>query len=112
MVSPSELLALLLGAATDAGVAVRTEPFVTTSRRGGGLIRLRGRSVVVLDENASPAERAATLAEALAECDLDHRRVAPAAWEQIVRARARSERAHHELAASSDWLLRAHGPAC
>jgi hypothetical protein len=70
-VEPARLYEALLGVAHKLGVQVRVERLLVDSQRGGGLCRLRGRDVILLDERASTVERGAALAEALASLDVD-----------------------------------------
>ena len=67
---PSELVSLLEALAARLGVPVRYE----TMERGisrGGLCRLRGQAMILVDERLSPRERVAVLAQALGSFDLD-----------------------------------------
>ena len=67
------LLEELLLAAHKLGVEVRTEPFDTGGTSAGGICKLHGRRLILLDADASVPERAAALAAVLSE--LDHERV-------------------------------------
>lgn len=49
----------------EAGVEVRVEPFERPSDRSGGLCRVKGRHLVLLDAQASPAQRARALLESV-----------------------------------------------
>jgi hypothetical protein len=71
-VDPARLLDELLAVARKLGIHVRIEPLLVQSSRAGGLCRLRGRTLVLLDERASIVERGAVLAEALAGLELDN----------------------------------------
>ena len=79
----------LLSAAEKLGVEVRVEPFETGGTSAGGICKLRGKRLILLDAAASVPERAAALASALS--DLDHERVylAPGAREYIYAEHAR-----------------------
>lgn len=104
------LLDELLAAARKLGLKVRIEPMRTAAGRAGGLCRLRGQTMVLLDELAAPVEQAAALAEALGELDVENVYMAPEArlaieatrrheaWRSRDGARARSapdrERVH------------------
>lgn len=46
-----------------AGIEIRVEPFKTPSERAGGLCRMKGKNLVLLDSGASPPERARALME-------------------------------------------------
>lgn len=62
-------------AAEKAGISVRTEPFdkAVPEKQGGrgGLCRLKGEWIVLIDARAPLVDRIAALAAALAEVDLD-----------------------------------------
>ena len=79
----------LLGAAEKLGVEVRVEPFETGGTSAGGICKLHGRRLILLDAATSVPERAAALASVLS--DLDHERVylAPSARDYIYREQAR-----------------------
>jgi len=67
---PSELVSSLEALAARLGVPVRYE----TMERGisrGGLCRLRGKAMILVDERLAPRERVAVLAQALGSFDLD-----------------------------------------
>ena len=70
-VEPARLYDALLAVAHKLGVEVRVERLLVRSARAGGLCRLRGRQVVLLDDGASTVERNAALAEALSLLDVD-----------------------------------------
>ncbi len=55
----------------EAGVEVRVEPFQRPSDRSGGLCRLKGHHLVLLDALASPAQRARALLEVVERIGLD-----------------------------------------
>ncbi|MCC6556465.1 MAG: hypothetical protein IT372_26185 [Polyangiaceae bacterium] len=69
------LLDELTRAAERVGIAVRTEPFdphlSDASRRRGGLCKVLGRRIILVDENASLPDKIATVAAALAQVDLE-----------------------------------------
>ncbi len=52
------------------GIRVCSKPFQAKSTSAGGLVKLEGRTLVVLDSMAPPVERLMVLAEAL--CSLDY----------------------------------------
>jgi len=70
------LLEELTRAAERAGVEVRNEVFDPNlsdiKRPRGGLCRLRGKRIILVDSKLPLPERIATIAEALAEVDLEH----------------------------------------
>jgi hypothetical protein len=79
----------LLIAAEKLDVEVRTEPFDTLGTSAGGICKLHGRRLILLDSNASIPERAAALAMVLS--GLDHERVylPPGARDYIYAEQAR-----------------------
>lgn len=77
------LLDELLAVARKLDLRVRIEPLRTATGRAGGLCRIRGQTVVLLDELAGPVEQAAALAEALGELDVDNVYMAPEARRTI-----------------------------
>ena len=71
---PSELVSALEALAARLGVPVRYDVFdrsLSKNRLCGGLCRLRGQPIIVLDASVGPPEHVATLARALATFDLD-----------------------------------------
>jgi hypothetical protein len=83
------LLLELEALALRLGVAIRTEPFDKGALGGrGGLCRVRGKPVVVIDASLGTADKIAVLAGALARFDLDSVYVSP-----LVRARIDATRA-------------------
>jgi hypothetical protein len=79
----------LLVAAEKLGVEVRVEPFETGGTSAGGICKLRGRRLILLDAAARVPERSAALARVLS--DMDHERVyvAPRARDYICAEQAR-----------------------
>ena len=71
---PSELVSALEALAAKLGVPVRYDVFdrgLSKNRLCGGLCRLRGQPIIVLDAGLGAPEHVATLARALATFDLD-----------------------------------------
>jgi hypothetical protein len=71
---PSELVSALEALAARLGIPVRYDVFdrgLSKGRTCGGLCRLRGQPIIVLDAGVGPREHIATLAQALATFDLD-----------------------------------------
>jgi hypothetical protein len=71
---PAELVSALEALAARLGVPVRYDVFdrgLAKGRTCGGLCRLRGKPIIVLDAGLGPREHVATLAQALATFDLD-----------------------------------------
>jgi hypothetical protein len=83
----------LIGVARKIGIEVRIEPIRIPSRSFGGLCRLRGRQVLVLDQRSSFADRVGTLAEALTQFarELDGVFLTPEARQIVEAARAKVE---------------------
>jgi hypothetical protein len=89
-VAPARVLAELEALAGRLGIAVRAEPLAgeILDGRAGGLCRLRGRPLVVVDSRLGTEDRIDVLAAALATFDLDGVFVPPAVRERIEAARA------------------------
>jgi hypothetical protein len=71
---PSELVQALEALAARLGIPVRYEKMertVSSGRASGGLCRVRGRPIILLDEALGPRERVSALAQALGTFDLD-----------------------------------------
>jgi hypothetical protein len=68
---PEQLIEALEQAAGQLGVEVRYETMTGDAAGGGGLCKLRGSWCVIIDRKTPPADRAATLIEALAGFDTD-----------------------------------------
>lgn len=83
------LLDELLAAARRLGLTVRIEPLRAASGRAGGLCRIRGQMLVLLDELASPVEQASALAEALGQLDVEGIDMAPEARRTVEATRER-----------------------
>jgi len=69
-----ELVSALEALAARLGVPVRYDAFdrgLAKGRSCGGLCRVRGRPIILLDANLGPRDHVATLAQALATFDLD-----------------------------------------
>jgi hypothetical protein len=83
----------LIGVARKLGIEVRTQPIRIPSRSFGGLCRLRGRQVLLLDQRSSVADRVGTIAEALSqfERELDGVFLTPEARRVVETARAKLE---------------------
>jgi hypothetical protein len=71
-VSPDQALASLSALAESAGIGVRIEPFRLELAGKGGLCRIEGRSVVLVDARLGVVEQAAVLGLALGRADLRH----------------------------------------
>jgi hypothetical protein len=84
---PLRLVQELRRTAEKLGLPVRERPFHVPPNRGGGLCRVRGRPVVLLDEKATLMDRALALAEALATYDLEGIYLAPEARRLVEAAR-------------------------
>jgi hypothetical protein len=93
-VNPERLLDELVGAARKLGVDVRIETLrVPVHHATGGLCRLRGKPVVLLDNRSPMLDRVLTLAEALGSLAQASEQVymAPEARELIENARAKRD---------------------
>lgn len=83
-VSPEEAIRALSEVAAQACVEVRIEPFALALSGKGGLCRIEGRLVVLVDAKLSVLEQAGVLGEALADVDLGDIAI-PAAVRNYVR---------------------------
>jgi hypothetical protein len=81
-VEPPQVLAELEKLAKRLGVDVRHEPFAPAPPKNGGLCRLHGAPVVVMDERLPILDKIALLSEVLAAFDVDPLFVPP-----VLRAR-------------------------
>ena len=68
---PEQIAETLEQAAAQLGISVRYETMTGDAAGGGGLCKLRGTWCVIIDRKTPPAERAATLIDALAGFDTD-----------------------------------------
>jgi hypothetical protein len=101
-VTPARVLAELNALAGRLGVAVRAEPFGKGLLQGrGGLCRVDGKALVVMDEKLGVPERIAVLAEALATFDLEAVTVPPAVRELLARQAARGRKPRKKRAPPS-----------
>jgi hypothetical protein len=88
----------LSSVALKLGLEVRVEPFATPGRSAGGLCRIRGRLVVLIDASAGLLEQAASLAEALGTFELEGVYMAPEA-RRFIEQRREHDEWHREPAA-------------
>jgi hypothetical protein len=73
-VQPTQLVSALEAVAARLGIAVRYEVMdraLSPRQPGGGLCRLRGQPMILIDAELGPRERIAILAQALGTFDLD-----------------------------------------
>jgi hypothetical protein len=94
-VEPAQLVSALEGVATRLGVPVRYEPMgaaLSQGRPSGGLVKLRGKLLILVDEALGSSDRAAILAKALGAFDLDRIYLPP-----FVRAAIRAAGKHQVL---------------
>ncbi len=68
---PEQITETLEQAAKQLGVQVRYETMTGEVAGAGGLCKLKGQWCVIIDRKVTPADRAATLTEALAQLDTD-----------------------------------------
>ncbi len=67
---PDEVVRALSAVAAQAGVEVRIEPFALALSGKGGLCRIDGRLVILVDAKLGILEQAGVIGEALGEVDL------------------------------------------
>lgn len=83
-VTPERVLSELVSLAARLGIEVRAEPFGGDVLEGrGGLCRVRGQRMVLMDERLGVRDRIAVMAAALATEDLEGVFVTPAIRELI-----------------------------
>jgi len=87
---PEQITEALEQAATALGIAVRYETMTGDAAGGGGLCKLKGSWCVIIDRKTTPADRAATLIDALAGFDTDALYLPPKVREAL--AAKRTER--------------------
>ena len=85
---PEKMAEALEQAAAQLGVQVRYETMTGEVAGAGGLCKVKGEWWVIIDRKLPPADRAATLTEALAQLDTDGIFLAPEVREAIASARA------------------------
>jgi len=94
------VLAELHALAGRLGVAVRAEPFGKGLLQGrGGLCRVDGKAMVVMDDKLGVPERIAVLAEALATFDLEAVTLPPVVRELLAKQAARGRKPRKKRAA-------------
>ena len=89
---PEQITETLEQAAKQMGVQVRYETMTGEVSGGGGLCKVKGQWCVIIDRKVAPAERAATLTEALAQLDTDGVFLPPEVRDALTAARAASAR--------------------
>jgi hypothetical protein len=88
-VKAEQLTEALEAAAKQLGVSVRYEALAPGGVSGsGGLCKVKGAWVVIIDKKATPSERASVLIEALATFDTDTVFLPPKAREAVQARRA------------------------
>jgi hypothetical protein len=68
---PEQITEALEQAAAQLGIDVRYEAMTGDAAGGGGLCKLKGKWCVIIDRKTPPADRAATLIDALIGFDTD-----------------------------------------
>ncbi|HEY5959148.1 MAG TPA: hypothetical protein VIV60_21470 [Polyangiaceae bacterium] len=92
-VDPKDLLVELLHTCKSLGLTIRDEPMkVPATRLAGGLVRLRGKAVVIIDSSAPVVDRIAAIADALCELAVDPLHLSREARRAIALARIRRRR--------------------
>jgi len=96
---PEQTVEALEQAASQLGVQVRYETMTGDASGSGGLCKIRGNWCVIMDRKTPPAERAATLIDALTGFDTDSVFLPPKLRETL--AARRSERQAPPVAAEA-----------
>jgi hypothetical protein len=89
---PEQITEALEQAAAQLGIQVRYETMTGDAAGGGGLCKLKGSWCVIIDRKTPPADRAATLIEALAGFDTDGVFLPPKVREALAIKRGTAER--------------------
>ena len=105
---PEQIVEALEQAASQLAVQVRYETMTGDASGSGGLCKVRGNWCVIMDRKTPPAERAATLIDALTGFDTDSVFLPPKVRETL--AARRSERSKAPAAVATD-AARADAPA-
>jgi hypothetical protein len=85
---PEQITETLEQAAAQLGVQVRYETMTGEVAGSGGLCKVKGQWWVIIDRKVPPAERAATLTEALSQLDTDGIFLPPEVRDALTAARA------------------------
>ncbi len=85
---PEQITETLEQAAAQLGVQVRYETMTGEVSGAGGLCKLKGQWCVIIDRKVPPADRAATLTEALAQLDTDAIFLPPEVRDALAAARS------------------------
>ncbi len=85
---PEQLTEALEQAANQLGIQVRYDTMTGDVAGGGGLCKLKGQWCVIIDRKTPPADRAATLTDALAQFDTDGVFLPPKVREALTARRA------------------------
>ena len=88
---PEQMTETLEQAAAQLGIQVRYDTMTGDAAGGGGLCKVKGTWCVIMDRKTPPADRAATLIDALSGFDTDSLFLPPKVREAL--AARRSERA-------------------
>jgi len=96
---PEQTVEALEQAASQLGVQVRYETMTGDASGSGGLCKIRGNWCVIMDRKTPPAERAATLIDALTGFDTDSVFLPPKLRETL--AARRTERQSPPVAAEA-----------
>jgi hypothetical protein len=85
---PEQITSILEQAAHQLGIKVRYETMTGETLGAGGLCKMRGEWMVIMDRRATFSDRAALLMESLAGFDTDSIFLPPEIREAVVRRRA------------------------
>jgi hypothetical protein len=88
-VDPQRALAGLVAAAARLGIEVKSTALRGTHPSAGGLCRVNGKSVVLLNSRASPIDRGLALADAIASLNVDLGQLDPELLRYIEQRRKR-----------------------
>lgn len=88
-VDPTALIRQIERYLRSRGIEICSKPFQSNLLSAGGLVKLNGRSVVIVDGKAPDVERLMALAEALCALDLEPTELPSAVQSVVVKAHAR-----------------------
>ena len=91
---PEQIAEALETAASQLGVRVRYETLAAAGPTGGGgLCKVKGEWLIIIDRKTAASERASILGEALATMDTEHIFLPPKVRDMLVQRRAATRKA-------------------
>lgn len=87
--NPAALIEQIEGYLSSLGVEICSKPFQGASASAGGLVKLKGRTLVVVDSKAPQVERLMVLADALCGLDCEPASLSPDVQRVVAKASAK-----------------------